>query len=60
MTFVCSKCDRPAGEVNMRHCAPCGRSYIAGYTCTYEDCGHEDIDAPGQEWGHEPHADGVA
>jgi hypothetical protein len=53
LAFVCAVCDQPAGEINMRFCKPCGRSYIAGYSC---ECGHADIDEPGEEMGHEPHA----
>lgn len=49
MNFVCAGCDEDASEVVMRRCEDCAKSWIAGYRC---DCGHEDVDPPGQEWGH--------
>lgn len=58
VTFECAVCETPAGEVVMRFCAPCKRSYLAGYVCLEDDCGHEDIDPPGKEWGHDAHASG--
>lgn len=53
MNFVCERCDEGASEVVARFCKECKRSYIAGYIC--DPCDYEDIDPPGQEWGHKPH-----
>jgi predicted RNA-binding Zn-ribbon protein involved in translation (DUF1610 family) len=49
-TFVCSQCNEDAEETVLRTCPRCKRAAIVGYRC--DNCGHEDIDPAGQEWGH--------
>lgn len=53
VAFVCSECSELALTTIARFCATCRTTYIAGYECVA--CGHDDVDAPGQEPGHAPH-----
>jgi hypothetical protein len=36
----------------MKRCPRCRKHAVAGYQCDEEGCGHEDVDAEDQMWGH--------
>lgn len=70
LMFACAMEDEQGPERThqtsfvMKECARCGEYAIAGYWCEEEGCGHQDVDAQDQIWGHgegkcEPKAGGA-